>query len=116
MADYHKCFIENMKFYRKKKGFSQAQLAESCDVSNGTIGNIECGLTKPSFDLILQIAEVLEIKPELLFSSDDNFEFKKEESEKFSKEQFKRIKAAFSSAVSAALDELKADSHKSTQK
>lgn len=116
MADYHKCFIENMKLYRKKKGLSQAQLAESCDVSNGTIGNIECGLTKPSFDLILQIAEVLEIKPELLFSSDDNFELKKEESEKFSKEQFKRIKAAFSSAVSAALDELKADSHNSTQK
>ena len=107
MADYHKCFIENMKFYRNKKGLSQAQLAEYCDVSNGTIGNIECGLTKPSFDLILQIAEVLEIKPEFLFVSDDNPEFKKEDADRFSKEQLKRIKVAFSSAASAALDELK---------
>ncbi len=96
-----------MKFYRNKKGLSQAQLAEFCDVSNGTIGNIECGLTKPSFDLILQIAEVLEIKPEFLFVSDDNPEFKKEDADKFSKEQLKRIKVAFSSAASAALDELK---------
>lgn len=107
MADYHKCFIKNMKFFRNKKGLSQAQLAEFCDVSNGTIGNIECGLTKPSFDLILQIAEVLEIKPEFLFVSDDNPEFKKEDADKFSKEQLKRIKVAFSSAASAALDELK---------
>ena len=53
MIDYQKCFIENMKFYRKQKGLSQAQLAEACDVSNGTIGNIECGATKPSFDLII---------------------------------------------------------------
>ena len=63
MVDYQKCFIENMKFYRNQKGFSQAQLAEACDVSNGTIGNIECGGTKPSFDLIIQIADKLEIKP-----------------------------------------------------
>ena len=95
-------------FYRKYEVVSQD--------SNGTIGNIECGLTKPSFDLILQIAEVLEIKPELLFVGDDNTEFKKEQSDKFSKDQLKRIKAAFSFAASAALDELKADDNNTTQK
>ena len=67
MIDYQKCFIENVKFYRKQKRFSQADLAEACDVSNGTIGNIECGLTKPSFDLLIKIADSLDIQPQMLF-------------------------------------------------
>lgn len=46
---------------------SQAELAESCDVSNGTIGNIECGVTKPSFDLIFLISKALSIHPADLF-------------------------------------------------
>jgi len=107
MADYQKCFIENMKFYRKQKGFSQAQLAEACDVSNGTIGNIECGVTKPSFDLIIQIAEKLEVKPESLFFNSDESDFKQEISNKFSKEQLKRIRDTFSSAMNNIMEELK---------
>ena len=107
MADYQKCFIENMKFYRKKKGMSQAQLAEACDVSNGTIGNIECGVTKPSFDLIIQIADKLEVKPESLFFNSEESDYIKEISNKFSKEQLKRIKETFSSAMNNIMEELK---------
>lgn len=107
MADYQKCFIENMKFYRKQKGFSQAQLAEACDVSNGTIGNIECGVTKPSFDLIIQIADKLEVKPESLFFNSEEADFKQDISNKFSKEQLKRIKETFSSAMNNIIEELK---------
>lgn len=107
MVDYQKCFIENMKFYRNQKGFSQAQLAEACDVSNGTIGNIECGVTKPSFDLIIQIADKLEVKPEALFFTSEESAFKQEISNKFSKEQMKRIKETFSSAMHDIIDELK---------
>lgn len=107
MVDYHKCFIQNMKFYRKKKGISQAQLAESCNVSNGTIGNIECGRTKPSFDLILIIANSLEIKPESLFYSSESPSFSKTVSDKFSKTQLSKVKIAFNSAISKALEELK---------
>ena len=32
-------------------------------VSTGTIGNIECGLAKPSFDLLVTLANVLGIHP-----------------------------------------------------
>ena len=60
-------FIQNMKYYRRRAGLSQAQLAEYCDVSNGTIGNIECGVTKPSFDLIFAIAKALSINAADLF-------------------------------------------------
>ena len=68
-----KDFIENLKKYRKKKGLSQAQLAEFCNISTGTIGNIECGIAKPSFDLILTISEILDIHPALLFASEQIF-------------------------------------------
>lgn len=107
MADYQRCFIENMKFYRNKKGISQAELAEACDVANGTIGNIECGLTKPSFDLILQIADHLGVKPESLFYSAEDSKISKEIPDKFSKEQLKRIRSAFSIAVNEAVENLK---------
>ena len=58
MTDYQENFIQKMRFYRKRAGITQAGLAELCSVSNGTIGNIECGITKPSFDLIIKIANV----------------------------------------------------------
>lgn len=49
---------------------SQAQLAEACDCSNGMIGAIEAGRAKPSFDMILVIAEALQIHPADLFLRD----------------------------------------------
>ena len=69
MKGYQEEFIYNLKKYRKERKLTQAQLSELCDVANGTIANIECGLSKPSFDLILTIATVLCVHPALLFSS-----------------------------------------------
>lgn len=72
MEEYQQEFIENLKKYRSQQKISQAQLAEHCGVSTGTIGNIECGLAKPSFDLIISIANTLNIHPAYLFSSTVN--------------------------------------------
>ena len=72
MEEYQQEFIDNLKKYRTQKKISQAQLAEYCGVSTGTIGNIECGLAKPSFDLIISIANTLNIHPAYLFSSTAN--------------------------------------------
>lgn len=63
-------FRINMKFYRAKRNISQAQLAEECNCSNGMIGAIEAGRAKPSFDMILSIAEALKIHPADLFLRD----------------------------------------------
>ena len=68
MDEYQKEFIENLKKYRKARGFSQEKFAELCDVSTGTIGNLECGLAKPSFDLLITMGKVLGIHPALLLS------------------------------------------------
>lgn len=74
MDKYQDDFIRNLKFYRKKKGYSQARLAELCEVSTGTIGNIECGKAKPSFDLLIGMADKLGIHPAFLLASDLCFE------------------------------------------
>lgn len=68
MDKYQSDFINNLKFYRNKKQLSQAQFAELCEVSTGTIGNIECGIAKPSFDLIITMSNILDIKPSNLFA------------------------------------------------
>lgn len=108
MIDYQKCFIENLKFYRKKKGFSQSMLAEACEVSNGTIGNIECGITKPSFDLIVQIADRLGVKPETLFYTEESDSFSRElPSPEFTPEQLRRVRGSFLTALDTALKSLK---------
>lgn len=61
--------MANLKYFRLEKHISQAQLAETCDVATGTIGNIECGIAKPSFDLIVAMANALKVSPADFFLS-----------------------------------------------
>ena len=67
MDDYFDTFRMNVKFYREQKKISQSQLAIGADCTNGLIGQIEAGTTKPSFDRIISIAKTLEIHPADLF-------------------------------------------------
>ena len=60
-------FRMNIKYYRTKNGLSQAQLAEATSCSNGMIGLIEAGKAKPSFDMIISLAEALNVHPADLF-------------------------------------------------
>ena len=70
MSSYQATFIENLKYYRNKKGISQARLAELCECGTGTIGSIESARQNPSFDLLFRMSEVLEIHPADLFLRD----------------------------------------------
>lgn len=63
-------FRMNMKYYREKRKISQVKLAELCDCGTGTIGGIEAGKAKPSFDMMTKIAYALEINPADLFLRD----------------------------------------------
>ena len=62
-------FIQNLKEFRKKEGFSQAKLAEYCDTATSYIGDIEIGRRFPSIDMIEKIAFVLRIEPHLFFKN-----------------------------------------------
>lgn len=101
MKNYHQAFIENLKTIRKSRQISQALLAEKCNVSNGTIGNIECGITKPSFDLIFQMAEALEIPVSELFKTNEN-----STKQNITIEQKNKIKKTISSKIEKTLKEI----------
>jgi len=56
-------FIQNLKEFRKKEGFSQMKLAEFCHTAPSYIGQIETGVRFPSLELIEKIAAILKIEP-----------------------------------------------------
>lgn len=67
MEKHQSQFIMNLKYYREIRGLSQAELAGIMDCGTGTIGNLEAGSSKPSFDLIVKLAYALEVEPCDLF-------------------------------------------------
>lgn len=67
MESYVDDFRLNIKFYREQQGITQTQLSVICDCGTGTIGGIESGKVKPSFDMIIKIAEALKVHPADLF-------------------------------------------------
>jgi transcriptional regulator with XRE-family HTH domain len=60
MTDLRKVLASNMKLYRKKLGFSQAQLAEKANVADNYIALIETGKRFPSVNMLERIAKVLQ--------------------------------------------------------
>ena len=87
MSDYLNEFRGNIKYYREQRNISQTQLVIFCDCGTGTIGGIESGKAKPSFDMIIRIAEALQVSPADLFARDitkSKSQIKSELKEKFS--------------------------------
>jgi len=60
-------FVENLRKFRRERGMSQAMFAEKCDTATSYIGQIEIGKRFPSLELIEKMAQVLKIRPYLLF-------------------------------------------------
>jgi putative transcriptional regulator len=55
-------FSENLKTIRKEKGFSQEQLAARLNVVRQTISKWEKGLSVPDAEMLIQLADVLEVE------------------------------------------------------
>ena len=58
----------NIQVARMKKGLTQEQLAEKCNVSTQYIGSIERGKTPGSMLLIIDICNVLDISLNYIFN------------------------------------------------
>lgn len=56
-----------IKEYRKKKGLTQAELAESVNIDGKHISCIENGKNFPSADLIERLAKILDVEPKEFF-------------------------------------------------
>ena len=54
-------FSDNLKALRKAKGFSQEQLATRLNVVRQTISKWEKGISVPDAELLIQLAEVLDV-------------------------------------------------------
>ena len=67
MASLKEFFAYNLKEKRRKRGFTQAQLAEKVDVSTHHIAMIEIARNYPTLELVERIAEVLDIEIYELF-------------------------------------------------
>lgn len=58
----------NISYYRKLRGYSQEQLAESAEISRQWLGQVEApGLVTPlSIDALFAIADALDVEPAAL--------------------------------------------------
>ena len=54
-------FSDNLKRIRKEKGFSQEQLAVKLNVVRQTVSKWEKGFSVPDADLLMKLAEVLDV-------------------------------------------------------
>lgn len=63
----YEAFGLNVVFYRKRKKYTQLQLAEPVDVDRSHISAIELGNVGVSLNVIFRLAEVLDISPKDLF-------------------------------------------------
>jgi transcriptional regulator with XRE-family HTH domain len=60
-------FGANVKFYRSRRNWSQADLAESSSISINFLGDIERGKKWPHPDTLTKLADALEVKVFELF-------------------------------------------------
>lgn len=59
----------NILYYRKKRGYTQQQLADMISYSKNHVQQIETAKATPSVIALLDIAKALDIPPEKLFES-----------------------------------------------
>ena len=101
-------FINNLKFYRKEKGMTQNELTLALNKSYNYINSVEQGKIMPSFDVVEQICDVLNISPVQLFdenASPENIKtFDKEEYiNGISEKLFSKLKTLISHEIKNAV-------------
>jgi transcriptional regulator with XRE-family HTH domain len=67
MARLKEIFAYNLKKHRRRRGFTQAQLAEKVDVSTHHVGMLEIARNFPTLELVERIANTLDIEIYELF-------------------------------------------------
>ncbi len=60
-------FVANVRFYRKKSGLSQQELAEKCGIATNYLSEIERGQKFPSIEIIEKLSGSLDVPAYLFF-------------------------------------------------
>lgn len=66
--DCYKNLGLNISYYRKKRNYTQMQLAELLNIDRSHMSAIELANVGVSLDVIFKLSEVLQIKPMQLFN------------------------------------------------
>ena len=56
-------FAKNLRYYRKQKRLSQAELAKALNYGDTTISNYESGRNEPSFNDLINLSHKLSVTP-----------------------------------------------------
>lgn len=64
-------FNKRLREMRMKRGFTQQNMADALDIALRSYQCYETGTRKPSFDLLIQIAETLNVSIDYLLCRDD---------------------------------------------
>ncbi len=62
-------FSENLRYFRKKKGYTQHKLAKKIGVSRVLVCEWETGVRYPSVDRVYDIARALDVEAHILLKS-----------------------------------------------
>ncbi|MCM3053701.1 helix-turn-helix domain-containing protein [Caldibacillus thermoamylovorans] len=63
-------FSERLRYARKRKKLTQEQLAAKVSTTKGTISNYENGYSSPSNEMLIDLAEALEVTTDFLLGND----------------------------------------------
>lgn len=69
-GDSHKMLSKNLKIFRKRKGLTQENVAEALNIVRQTISKWEKGISVPDADMLIRLAEVLDVSVSELIGSD----------------------------------------------
>lgn len=61
---------KNLKIFRKRKGLTQENIAEALNVVRQTISKWEKGISVPDADMLIKLAEILDVSVNELIGSD----------------------------------------------
>ncbi|MBQ9205088.1 MAG: helix-turn-helix transcriptional regulator [Treponema sp.] len=74
MTHFQHVFIQNLRFYRTKAGFSQLVFSEQIGLSQNYLNAVENGKNFPSAEVIQKIIDVLNLLPYQLFLESPNIQ------------------------------------------
>lgn len=62
---------ERVRYFRKKRGFTQVELAEACEISQGALAQIEKSYVLPSIGTLKLISKKLDVHIATFFATDE---------------------------------------------
>lgn len=101
MTKVQKRLAENIKFYRKQKKMTQEELAEKAGTATNYIGTIEIGKKFPSPQMIVRIANALEVD-ELSLFSENIFNLANDKIKEIEKELIKNLTTTVQTTLGTA--------------